>query len=53
VTCTWAYTLRLDPELAADLETVASVDGVSIVDAVRTAITAHLERKHREASTRV
>ena len=41
-------TLRLPPEQAAQLEAVARADGVSISDAVRDAITEHIDRRRQD-----
>jgi predicted DNA-binding protein len=46
---TKATTLRLGKELAEDLETVAQVDGVPISEAIRDAITKHIEERRQDA----
>lgn len=40
--------LRLDPELARQLQAVAQVEGQSVSDVIRTAIAAHVERRRRD-----
>jgi predicted transcriptional regulator len=45
---TKTMTLRLPPEQAADLETVARADNVHVSDAVRQAIAEHIERRRRD-----
>jgi len=42
-------TLRLDDEQARLLGTVAEVDGVTVSDAIRAAIDAHIESRRRDA----
>ncbi len=43
-------TLRLPTELASDLEVVAAVDELPVVEVVRLAVTAHIEsRRHDES----
>jgi predicted transcriptional regulator len=37
-----AMTIRLDPDLAGDLSTVAAVDGKPVSDVVRQAVTDHI-----------
>lgn len=41
-------TLRLSATQAAELEAVARAEGISISDAVREAITEHIERKRKD-----
>jgi hypothetical protein len=41
-------TLRLSPEQADELEAVARAEGMSVSDAVREAITGHIERKRKD-----
>lgn len=41
-------TLRLPLDQADELEVVARADGISISDAVREAISEHIERKRRD-----
>ena len=41
-------TLRLQDELARELEAVARVDDISLSDAVRAAITAHVEARRAD-----
>lgn len=43
-----AMTLRLPQEQAQELEAVAQVDGVPVAEAVRTAITEHIEARRRD-----
>lgn len=43
-----AMTLRLDEEKAAELEAVARVDRVPVSEAVREAITEHIEARRRD-----
>ena len=38
-------TLRLQDELAGDLDTVAAVDGIPVAEVVRVAIAAHIETR--------
>jgi hypothetical protein len=45
-------TLRLTAEQAAELEAVARAEGVSVSDAVREAIAAHIERKRNDTAFR-
>jgi hypothetical protein len=47
-----AMTLRLDQEQHAELEAIAQVDGIPIVEAVREAIAAHIEAKREDAEFR-
>ena len=43
-----AMTLRLSGDQAADLETVARVDGISVAEAVRRAVAAHIEARRKD-----
>jgi hypothetical protein len=45
-------TLRLSPEQAAELEAVARAEGISVSDAVREAISEHIERKRKNKAFR-
>ena len=45
---TKAMTLRLEADRAAELEAVARADGISVSDAVREAITEHIERRRKD-----
>lgn len=45
-------TLRLSASQADELEAVARVDGISVSDAVREAITDHIERKRKDKAFR-
>jgi predicted DNA-binding protein len=45
-------TLRLPAEQAAELEAVARAEGISVSDAVREAITEHIERKRKDKAFR-
>jgi hypothetical protein len=45
-------TLRLPAEQADELEAVARVEGVSVSDAVRLAITEHIDRKRKDKAFR-
>lgn len=45
-------TLRLPAEQAVELEAVARAEGISVSDAVREAITAHIERKRQDSGFR-
>jgi hypothetical protein len=45
-------TLRLTAEQADDLDAVARVEGISVSDAVREAITEHIERKRKDKAVR-
>jgi Arc/MetJ-type ribon-helix-helix transcriptional regulator len=44
-----AMTLRLPDEQARELEMVATADGVSVAEAIRTAIEAHIEARRHDA----
>lgn len=43
-----AMTIRLPADLAADLETVAAVDEMTVTDAIRRAIAQHIERRRSD-----
>jgi hypothetical protein len=45
-------TLRLSAEQAGELEAVARAEGMSVADAVRTAIAEHIERKRKDKAFR-
>ena len=45
-------TLRLSGEQAAELEAIARIDDISVSDAVREAIAAHIERRRNDAAFR-
>jgi hypothetical protein len=45
---TRAMTLRLPADQAAELEAVARADDMSVAEAVRTAIHAHIEARRRD-----
>lgn len=45
-------TLRLAVEQADELEAVARAEGISVSDAVREAITEHIERKRKDKAFR-
>ena len=45
-------TLRLPASQADELEAVARADGISVSDAVREAITDHIERKRKDKAFR-
>ena len=45
-----AMTLRLAQQQARDLEAVAEIDGVSVTDAVRSAIDAHIATRRADAA---
>ena len=45
-------TLRLSTEQAGELEAVARAEGISVSDAVREAITEHIERKRKNKAFR-
>ena len=47
-----SMTLRLTVEQADELEAVARVEGISVSDAVREAITAHIARKRKDKAFR-
>jgi hypothetical protein len=49
---TKAMTLRLAKAQADELETVARVDGVSVAEAVRSAIDAHISARRADAAFR-
>ena len=41
-------TLRLEPELAEQLEALATVEGRSVSDVIREAIAAHVDRRRKD-----
>jgi hypothetical protein len=41
-------TVRMDPEQAAELEAVAEVEGVPVAEAIRSAITEHIESRRQD-----
>lgn len=43
-----AMTVRMDAEQAAELEAVAQVDGVPISEAIRQAVTEHIETRRKD-----
>ncbi len=43
-----AMTVRMDAEQAAELEAVAQVDGVPISEAIRQAVTEHIETRRND-----
>lgn len=45
-------TLRLSPAQADELEAVARAEGISVSDAVREAITEHIDRKREDKAFR-
>jgi hypothetical protein len=45
-------TLRLSTEQADELEAVARAEGISVSDAVREAISEHIERKRKDKAFR-
>lgn len=47
-----AMTIRLPADLAADLETVAAVDEMTLTDAIRQAIAQHIERRRSDPAFR-
>lgn len=47
-----ALTLRLDPEMADDLATVAAVDGKPVVDVVRQAVANHVAARQADPAFR-
>ena len=49
---TKAMTLRLPAEQAKELEAVAQIDDVPVAEAVREAITAHIEARRRDEEFR-
>jgi predicted transcriptional regulator len=48
-----AMTIRLSPEQAEELETVAMVDDRPIAEVIRTAISAHVESRKQDDAFRV
>ena len=49
---TKAMTLRLPAQQAKELEAVAQIDDVPVAEAVRAAITAHIESRRRDEEFR-
>ncbi len=47
-----SMTLRLSAEQADELEAVARAEGISVSDAVREAITEHIDRKRKDKAFR-
>lgn len=47
---TKAMTLRLPADKAKELETVANIDRVSVTDAVRVAIDAHIDARRKDSA---
>jgi predicted DNA-binding protein len=47
-----AMSLRLEPDQARELQAVADTDGVTIADAVRTAIDAHIRSRREDSAFR-
>ena len=45
-----AMTIRLSPEQADELETVAGVDAVPVAEVVRAAIAEHVEARKKDAA---
>jgi hypothetical protein len=43
-----AFTVRLDPDQAADLEAAAAADGISISEAIRQAVTERIEARRQD-----
>jgi predicted DNA-binding protein len=43
-----AMTVRMDPEQAAELEAVAEVEGVPVAEAIRNAISEHIESRRQD-----
>ncbi|MCP3975178.1 MAG: ribbon-helix-helix protein, CopG family [bacterium] len=43
-----AFTVRLDPDQAADLEAMAAADGTSIADAIRVAVADRIEARRQD-----
>jgi hypothetical protein len=44
-----AMTVRLDPDEAEQLEAVAQVEGIPVAEAIRRAVTEHIEARRRDA----
>jgi len=44
-----AMTIRLSPEQAEDLETVANVDDMAVVEVIRAAIAEHVEARTQDS----
>lgn len=47
-----AMTLRLSPEQAEELETIASIENLPVAEVVRAAITRHIEERRSDESVR-
>jgi post-segregation antitoxin (ccd killing protein) len=47
-----SMTLRLNTELADDLEAIARAEGINVSDAVREAIAEHIQRKRKDKAFR-
>ena len=47
-----AMTVRIPSDQAAELEAVAEVDGVPVSEAIRQAITEHIETRRRDTAFR-
>ncbi len=43
-----AFTVRLDPNQAADLEATAAADGISIAEAIRQAVAERIEARRQD-----
>jgi hypothetical protein len=43
-----AFTVRLDPDQAADLEAAAAADGISIAEAIRQAVAERIEARRQD-----
>jgi hypothetical protein len=43
-----AFTVRLDPDQAADLEAAAAADGISIAEAIRQAVADRIEARRQD-----
>ena len=52
VSMTKAMTIRLDPELAESLETVASVDEQPVSEVIRAAISQHIANRQNDTEFR-
>jgi hypothetical protein len=46
------FTVRLDDDQAEELEAVAKVDGVSVAEEIRQAITARIDERRKDADFR-
>ena len=42
------FTVRLDDDQAAELEAIAKVDGVSVAEEIRQAITVHIAERRKD-----